>query len=179
MLLPSQTKPLAPATWAIGRRGEAPDMHPCVVLDLTTIAVQRPDGTQAIEPAANIAVQLTARPENGGHTYLSYPRRGAVATRFLWPRPLQRNVDPETGEITIGIPGLDDFESVEELQLQLMAENTEFLATATPATTSLDELAAAIVGTTPTEPSEGDEPKDEPKTDAKAAKKAVDVMAAA
>jgi hypothetical protein len=137
-LLPSQMKPLAPITWSIGRAGEAPDLHPGVILDMTTVEGTLRDGTPALEPAAIVVLQLTAQAENGGHTYLSMPRRGAIPTRFLWPRAT--SVDVSTGEVR-AIPGLDDFTSVEDIQTKLMEDNAAFLATL-PASTEGQSLEA-------------------------------------
>lgn len=141
-LLPSQMKPLAPITWSIGRAGENPDLHPGVILDLTTVPTTDRLGNPMLEPAAVIVVQLKAQEANGGHTYLSMPRRGPVATRFLWPRAT--SPDTATGEVR-AIEGLDDFDSVEAIQTKLMADNAEFLASQPAQATTLEARAAEIV----------------------------------
>lgn len=128
MLLPSQARVLAPVNWQIGRRGETPDIHPGAILDLTTIAQANYDGSTTRVPAAICAFQFTAQEENGGHTYIRIPKNQdgsirAIPLAYLWPRA-KATADGES----LLIAGLDDFNTVEELQMALMEAEAEYLA---------------------------------------------------
>ena len=137
MLLPFQIKPMAPVNWQVGRLGEAPDVHPGVILDLTTIAQTRANGSVSLVPAAIVAVRVTARAENGGGQYTTLARQGQpVPTAYLWPRKL---VGPNDESLII--PGLDDFENPIALQEFLQQENATFVASAEPVAQTADPLA--------------------------------------
>jgi hypothetical protein len=146
MLFPSQAQVLAPVAWQIGRMGQAPDVHPGVILDLTTTTIERRlrDGTTQPEvvEAAIIAIQVTAQEANGGHTYLTVPRLNgkprAIPTEYLWPR---RRATSD-GESLL-IPGLDDILTIEDLQDQLQKDNAEFVAKGGNLAARAEELAAA------------------------------------
>jgi hypothetical protein len=130
MLFPSQVYKQAPVNWQIGRRakGQRPDVHPSVVMDLTTIAQVNDDGSTSRIPAAYIVSLVTAQEENGGHKYLRVPkdRNGQprpIPLAYLWPRAIA-TADGES----LMIAGLDDFDSVEDIQLAIQEAEAEFLA---------------------------------------------------
>lgn len=120
-LMSYQKKILAPVTWQIGRLGEDVDVHPGVIMDLTSTVRTFRDGTSRVVDAAIVAIQVTAQAENGGGKYLTLARHGQpIPTEFLWPRAKATG----DGESLL-IPGLDDFNTPEELQMSLQAAQAE------------------------------------------------------
>lgn len=113
-LKPSEQRPGTKIVWPIGAQGSGSmDDNPCRVVEVAFGYDDR--GRQGL--VATVIQQVTARPENGGHTY---PRIRNILARYL-------DFDPRAD-----IAGFDDVD-INALWDQANGERRTFLMT--PATT--------------------------------------------
>lgn len=130
-LSPRHQQKGTPIQWRIGRMGSGVlDIHPGRVND---VAFGFDDqGRQGL--VAEVVLQVTARPENGGGTY---PKIRNILAKWLEPRPLD-----------VIIPGLDDV-AMDDLYEEAANAATTFLMSGQ----SLTDIAGALEAAT-TEPTE-------------------------